>query len=107
MLRDCNRYPRILMRLWARRPSWAGPRCRMRLRCGSGAWNRCAQSDSNCVNPPTFAGATVVTGHSPAETAACGEEGQADLCTDKPPRIPAPRLTTCDRTPPVVLIVRL
>jgi hypothetical protein len=26
---------------------------------------------------------------------------QADLCTHKPPRITAPRLTTCDRTAPI------
>jgi hypothetical protein len=35
--------------------------------------NRHAQSDSNCVNAPAFAGAAVVAGHSPAEPAARGE----------------------------------
>jgi len=62
---------------------------------------RCAQSDSNCVDAPAFTGAAVVAGHSPAEPAAWGEEWQADLCTDKPPRITAPRLTTRDRTTPI------
>jgi hypothetical protein len=48
-----------------------------------------------------LAGAAVVAGHSPAEPAAWGENVQTNLCTDKPPRITAPRLTTCDRTAPI------
>jgi hypothetical protein len=63
--------------------------------------NRFAQTDPNGVNAPAFTGAAVVADHSPAEPPAWGEEWQVDYCTDKTPRITAPRLTTCDRTTPV------
>src|SRR6267154_3712285 len=88
----------LTRRLWWVWP-WSRRRSRWRRR-----WltrNRCAQTDSNRVNAPAFAGAAVVAGHSPAKSAAWGEEWQVDHCTDKTPRITAPRLTTCDRTTPV------
>jgi len=86
-----------------RRLRWTRPWSRRRSRSRSRRLTRngFAQSDSNCVDAPAFAGAAVVAGHSPAEPPAWGKEWQGDYCTDKPPRITAPRLTTCDRTTPV------
>ena len=88
----------LTRRLWWVWP-WSRRRSRWRRR-----WltrNRCAQTDSNRVNAPAFAGAAVVAGHSPAESAAWREQWQVDQRADKAPRIAAPRLTTCNRTAPI------
>jgi hypothetical protein len=83
-----------------RRLRWTRPWSRRRSRSRSRRLTRngFAQSDSNCVDAPAFAGAAVVAGHSPAEPAAWREEWQGYYCTNKTPGITAPRLTTCDRT---------
>jgi hypothetical protein len=104
-----------LSRAWARyrRKCWRTVRA---WRCGRlGTWSRCrarkrswcvtrtrfAPGDINRVNAPAFSGATVITGHSPAESAACGNEWEVDHARNEAFRIAAPGLAIANRTAPI------
>jgi len=106
---------RRLSRAWARCRSkrgggvraWRNGRhgawCRRRAR-RRGRWttrNGFAPAETDRVNAPAIARATVIGGHSPAEPPACGNVWQVDYCRDEAQRVAAPCLTTCNRTAPI------
>ena len=90
------------VRAWrcGRKGTWRRRRARGRSRCCT-TRTRFAPTDTNCVNSPTFAGASAIAGHSPAEPATCLHERQIDDSRDEAPRIAAPRLTTREGTAPI------
>jgi hypothetical protein len=50
------------------------------------------------IDPPTFAGATVITGHPPAKDSIAKLRGEAHYGRDEATRVAAPRRTTGDGT---------
>ena len=84
------------MRAWrcGRHGAWCRCRARKRSRRISTTRTGFAPTDINCVNSPTFAGASAIASHSPAEPATCMHERQIDDSRDEAPGIAAPRLTT-------------
>ena len=90
---------------WSHRRRWGdGRRRRRRLARPRGVvvtGNRHARSNINRVNAPAFAGATRVTGHSPAQPSLGAKPGNVHHRGNESSRIAAPSLTTCNRTTPI------
>jgi hypothetical protein len=116
-----RRYSRRSSSCWSNRRR--GRDCRSncwsdgRASCRCSRWRRCwrlarlrrvaitgsrhARSNINRVNAPAFAGATGVTGHSPAQPTLDEKPGNGDHCRNESTRVAAPSLTSGNRTTPI------
>jgi hypothetical protein len=64
-------------------------------------WHQFAPSDIDGIDAPAFAGTAVIARHAPTQSGGCGNQWQVDHGRDEALRIPAPCLTTSNRTAPV------
>jgi len=96
--RGCRRNSRSHCRRGCRRGCSrrrAGRLARPRTAAITGNWQ--ARSNINHVNAPAFAGATRVTGHSPAQPTLDAKKGKGDHRRNESTRVAAPSLTTSNR----------